>query len=305
MAQFVARLEQGLLLHSPSFRHIATLRCGRRAASAATKANPTALRRQVAQLVRTGARRTVARCTPDGSLRAALIPHIDYARGGLSYTPGLQGNLREVRCVAVRHHRHLALQRPSLHAHAQALPDAARHRADRSGLYRSPGRSITATACSTTMARPFPGAFDRTGSRLSAISLRKRAADPHRAAGRRLVSRLRRRRTIADAAERYRRHGRGAAAGRRRETKEPICYIISGDLAHIGPKFDPLQRLDSAYCSTAKRRTRHYCGTLRRSMWTGISASSPASRTTRSICGLPPTFATLEASNLAGEGAEL
>ena len=32
------------------------------------------------------------------------------------------------------------------------------------------------------------------------------------------------------------------------ETQEPICYLISGDLAHIGPKFgdpDPVQRAGS------------------------------------------------------------
>src|SRR5262249_61793510 len=29
------------------------------------------------------------------------------------------------------------------------------------------------------------------------------------------------------------------------ETKEPICYIISGDLAHIGPKFNSAAVLDA------------------------------------------------------------
>ena len=63
---------------------------------------------------------------------------------------GLQGSLRADRCLALRHHRHLALQRAPLHADAQGLQDAARHRADRPGATSTAWSPTTATACSTT-----------------------------------------------------------------------------------------------------------------------------------------------------------
>ena len=66
-------------------------RCGRRAASAATKAIRCALRRQLMRLFTDprGPGLPEPRRT-NGNLRAALIPHIDYPRGGVTYAWGFK-----------------------------------------------------------------------------------------------------------------------------------------------------------------------------------------------------------------------
>jgi AmmeMemoRadiSam system protein B len=89
-----------------------------------------------------------------------------------------------------------------------------------------------------------------------------------------------------------------------REIKEPICYIISGDLAHIGPKFGdtgpvgvPLlehsRRQDLALLhalggSAMERRV----GPPDAAAYSGLIA---AERDARRICGFPPTYIVLEA----------
>jgi AmmeMemoRadiSam system protein B len=79
------------------------------------------------------------------------------------------------------------------------------------------------------------------------------------------------------------------------ETAEPVCYVISGDLAHIGPKFnDPLPltpgRLkhsrEQDYALLRQAEMGRHAGYFRI-----IAEEADA----RNICGLPPTFTFLEA----------
>ena len=81
-----------------------------------------------------------------------------------------------------------------------------------------------------------------------------------------------------------------AAAG------EPVCYIISGDLAHIGPKFDRLQRLDKSFLERSYWQDQ---AILRRAEAVDVDGYFDviaAERDLRNICGLPPTFAALAAT---------
>jgi AmmeMemoRadiSam system protein B len=92
--------------------------------------------------------------------------------------------------------------------------------------------------------------------------------------------------------------GRMVAALRRAEAEagEPVCYLISGDLAHIGPKFgDPLPVSESQL--TASRAGDELI--LNR-----LNAADPAGYfrviaeegDARRICGFPPTWLTLAAA---------
>lgn len=79
------------------------------------------------------------------------------------------------------------------------------------------------------------------------------------------------------------------------ETPEPICYIISGDLAHIGPRFqDPLP-LTAARLRHSKKKDlailRH-AEEVRPAAYYQLIADE---NDERSICGLSPTFTLLEA----------
>src|SRR5262249_20062057 len=79
------------------------------------------------------------------------------------------------------------------------------------------------------------------------------------------------------------------------ETSDGVCYIISGDLAHIGPKFgDPLPVGDSLLTQSRSQDM---------ALIKAMDAANMAEyfrivadeADARRICGLPPTFTLLEA----------
>lgn len=90
-----------------------------------------------------------------------------------------------------------------------------------------------------------------------------------------------------------------------RETNEPICYIISGDLAHLGPKFGDPRPVDS----TELHSSRCQDFALLHELGAGVknpprtAPPDPAAYfriiasegDARRICGLPPTYTVLEA----------
>jgi AmmeMemoRadiSam system protein B len=84
-----------------------------------------------------------------------------------------------------------------------------------------------------------------------------------------------------------------------RQTPEPICYLISGDLAHIGPKFGDPPPLED-------HQLRHSAG-RDRSLLEQISAADPEEyfqlvaqeKDERRICGLSPTYLALAATRPA------
>jgi AmmeMemoRadiSam system protein B len=80
------------------------------------------------------------------------------------------------------------------------------------------------------------------------------------------------------------------------ETPEPVCYLISGDLAHLGPKFDPL---DPPARGPLLEHSRRQDEAILRRAEAGDAAgyfqliADEGDR--RRICGLSPTYTTLEA----------
>jgi predicted class III extradiol MEMO1 family dioxygenase len=79
------------------------------------------------------------------------------------------------------------------------------------------------------------------------------------------------------------------------ETAEPICYIISGDLAHIGPKFQDPVPLDASRLDRSRWQDlailRHAEAARPAAYFKVIADEADA----RNICGLSPTYTFLEA----------
>src|SRR5204863_165287 len=85
--RLAARLDNALYLDSPRFQHIVNGPVRSPRFLGCYEAEPDALRRQLRNLfVHPGGAGLPRQGKPDGALHAALIPHIDYQRGGLSYT---------------------------------------------------------------------------------------------------------------------------------------------------------------------------------------------------------------------------
>ena len=80
-----------------------------------------------------------------------------------------------------------------------------------------------------------------------------------------------------------------AAAG------EPVCYVISGDLAHIGPKFRDPGPVTAAQLAAGQAGDDELLNRLAAADHDGYFDAIAAEGDRRRICGLPPTWLTLEA----------
>jgi AmmeMemoRadiSam system protein B len=80
-----------------------------------------------------------------------------------------------------------------------------------------------------------------------------------------------------------------------REATEPVCYLISGDLAHIGPKFGDLQPVHPTQLEHSRRQDEALLEQARRADPAGYFRIIAEESDGRRICGLPPTYTVLEA----------
>jgi AmmeMemoRadiSam system protein B len=79
------------------------------------------------------------------------------------------------------------------------------------------------------------------------------------------------------------------------ETPEPICYIISGDLAHIGPKFGDPEPVAEPALADSRSQDDKIIGSAAAADAAGYFRTVAAEADARRICGLPPTYTVLEA----------
>jgi len=80
-----------------------------------------------------------------------------------------------------------------------------------------------------------------------------------------------------------------------KETPEPICYLISGDLAHIGPKFGDPHPVSEPLLAHSKSQDKTLLRQAERADPDGYFRVVAAEGDQRRICGLPPTYTVLEA----------
>jgi AmmeMemoRadiSam system protein B len=79
------------------------------------------------------------------------------------------------------------------------------------------------------------------------------------------------------------------------ETGEPICYLISGDLAHIGPKFGDAQPVAEPLLARSRQQDHAILEQAVAADMAGYFRVIAAEGDARRICGLPPTYTLVEA----------
>jgi AmmeMemoRadiSam system protein B len=80
------------------------------------------------------------------------------------------------------------------------------------------------------------------------------------------------------------------------QTKEPICYVISGDLAHLGPKFRPgREPVGAAELKHSQRQDQALLARLEDADLAGYFHILTEEQDARAICGFPPTYTVLDA----------
>jgi MEMO1 family protein len=229
-----------------------------------------------------------------GAVKAVLLPHMDYARGGVTYGWGLKELVERTDAqlfviVATSHYsgRRFTLTRQNFTSPFGRV-ETDQGYIDRlvaaygDGLFEDPFAHVVEHSIELEvvgMQYAFEGKRDfrivplLVGSFFDCVGDRVRPSDKEDVAA--MVSALRR---------------ATAAAG------EPVCYVISGDLAHIGPKFDDEDLVSDEQLKASKAQDDALLAKAMEADADGYFDVIANENDARRICGLPPTYVALEAA---------
>jgi AmmeMemoRadiSam system protein B len=230
---------------------------------------------------------------PDGRLHAALIPHIDYQRGGHSFAWGFKE-------VFERTDASLFVIIGTSHYSTDRFILTRQH-------FRTPlGTVPTDSEFIDRLVRHYGGGlFDDERAHLPEHSIELEVVflqylyENHRTI--RIVPLLvgSFHDCVVSGSPPARLHdvGRMVHALRQSaaETREPICWIISGDLAHIGPKFGDTRPVHAAQLDHCLNRDRALLARAEAVDPDGYFQEIVEEMDSRRICGFPPTYTALAA----------
>jgi AmmeMemoRadiSam system protein B len=295
LAAFAERMEQALFLDGPGFRERVNGPVRPPSCIGAYEGDADALRRQLRRLFTGAGGPGLPRAArPDGRLRAALLPHIDYARGGTTYAWGFKevAERSDASLFVIIGTSHLSAHRFTLTRKAFQTPlgttpadqdfidRLVRHYGD--GLFDDewqahlPEWSIELEVVFLQYLyegkRPIRIVPLVVGSFHDSILLGNDPAQRDDVG--RMVEALRQ-----------------AVA----ETPGPVCTIISGDLAHIGPKFGDDGPLADSFLTRSRAQDQAILRQAEAADPSGYFGIIAGEHDRRRICGLPPTYTALEA----------
>jgi AmmeMemoRadiSam system protein B len=230
---------------------------------------------------------------PDGSLIAALVPHIDYARGGLTYTWGFKEIVERTNAslfviIGTSHYSYerFTLTRQDFRTPLGIVETDQRYIDRLEALYgpglfndpraHEPEHSIELEVVLLQYLyegrRPIRIVPLVVGSFMDCVALNQRPA-AMRDIGR-MITALRKLHAARD---------------------EEICYVISGDLAHIGPKFNDPQPVAEWQLAHSRAQDLALLQRVERIDSRGYFELIQREQDVRRICGFPPTCTVLEA----------
>jgi hypothetical protein len=288
-------LDEALFLDSPRFRAKVDAPIRPPSCLGSYEPEPGPLRRQVERLFtgRNGPGLPANR-RPNGTLRAALVPHIDYARGGATFAWGFKEVVERTPAslfviIGTSHYsgRRFTLTRKHFQTPlgvAETDQDFVNRLVAHYGdglfddewLAHFPEHSIELEVVFLQYfyegKRPFRIVPLVVGSFQDCVQFGNDPTEAEDIA--RMVKALR-------AAE--------------RETPEQICYLISGDLAHIGPRFGDLAPVSEVQLDNSRLQDHVILRQAAAADPAGYFRVIADELDGRRICGLPPTFTVLEA----------
>ncbi|HEY3788549.1 MAG TPA: AmmeMemoRadiSam system protein B [Urbifossiella sp.] len=299
-SSLIAALDDAWLLDSPRFAERIGGPVRRPTCIGCYDADPIKMREQFRQLFtapggpgvpeigREGAVRS-----PHGKLRAALLPHMDYARGNITYGWGFKELVEQTDAtvfviVATSHYSHHRFTLTRQHFETPlGIVETDQNYIDHivrefgNGLFDDPLAHIPEHSIELEVVllqfllerrRPFKIVPLLCGSFGDCVH---QGSSPAKA------------RDI----------GKMIAALKAAEAKcpESVCYLISGDLAHIGPKFGDTAKAAGPWLEASRLQDNAILAEIAKadpaSYFDVIAAEGDARR----ICGLPPTYVALEA----------
>lgn len=296
LEMLVSRLEKMLLLDGPHFRQILDDPVRQPRLIGCYPGEADALRRHLRDLF-TGPRGAgLPRDTrPDGSLRAALIPHIDYPRGGATYTWGFKEVFEKTAAS-------LFVIIGTSHYSGYRFTLTRKH-------FQTPlGTALTDQQYIDQLVHHYgPGLFDDEWM----AHLPEHSIELEVVFLQYLYEKRRPIRIVPlvvgsfhDCVESGRPPEKTDDIGRmvrtlqavEDELDEPVCYIISGDLAHIGPKFGDPERVQEPIVKKSRQRDEQILQQAETANPHRFFQVIAEENDARRICGLPPAYTTLAAA---------
>jgi AmmeMemoRadiSam system protein B len=294
-AALVGRLYDSLFLDGPLYRAVVDDPVRPARCIGCYEGQPRALRQQLQRLFLGTRGPGLPKPTkPDGRFRAALIPHIDYPRGGQTYAWGFKEVVErsDASLFVIIGTSHYSTHRFTLTRKDFETP---------LGIARTDQEYID------KLVRHYgPGLFD---DELMA-HLPEHSIELEVVFLQYLYENIRPIRIVplvvgsfydcVQAEEEPARQDDIAAMIRalrqvEAETKEPICYIISGDLAHIGPKFGDPKPVDETWLAHSRKQDQALVRHAEAVNLAGYFRVIAEEGDSRRICGLPPMYTLLEA----------
>jgi AmmeMemoRadiSam system protein B len=293
-AALVERLDEALFLNTPRFQDKVSGPVREPSCIGCYEGEPEALRRQLRGLFTAERGPGLPGARPrDGGLRAALLPHIDYHRGGASYAWGFKelfersdASLFVIIGTAHYSGHRFTLTRKNFKTPLGIVPTDQQY-IDRlvacygNGLFDDPLAHLPEHSIELEVVvlqflyeaqRPIRIVPLLVGPFQDCV------AEHQPPQGRGDIERMIR-----------------ALRQAEQESAEPICYIISGDLAHIGPKFGDPELVREPFLSRSREQDQALVSRLENGDVDRYFETIAAEGDSRRICGLPPTYTLLKA----------
>ncbi|HLN33250.1 MAG TPA: AmmeMemoRadiSam system protein B [Gemmataceae bacterium] len=293
-ARLAAKLDEALLLDGPRLRSLRSAPVREPSCIGCYAADPNILRTQLEHFFTCPEGPGLPRALqPDRRLCAALMPHIDYHRGGMSFAWGFKEVFEQTDAAlfVIVGTSHYSSERFTLTRKDFKTP---------LGVARTDQDYID-----RLVAHYGPGLFEDELAHLPEHSIELEVVflqylyEKHRAI--RIVPLVvgsfqdainggRPPRDCEDI-------GRMIEALRRaeKETAESICYIISGDLAHLGPKFGDNEPVAAPLLRNSRDQDQAILRKAEAANVDGYFQVIADEGDRRRICGLPPTYIVLDA----------
>ncbi len=294
IGRFTEQLDRALFLEGEAFSRLLHAPVRPPSCIGVYEEDPEALRRQFhALFVQPGGPGLPIGPTTDGELRAMLLPHMDYARGWRVYARGFKALVESTSArlfviLATSHHsRHrftltrkhfqtplgvVETDQTYMNRLVEAYGDGL---FDDEALAHFPEHSVE---LEVVLLRYL---YDGTPFRIVPLVIGSfhdcvvAGRDPlHTPDVARMVAAL-------QEAE--------------RQTPEPICYLISGDLAHLGPKFGDRQVVEERLLRHSASQDRALLRQTEAADPEGYFDVIARERDERRVCGFAPTYLTLAA----------
>lgn len=291
----IEKLDAGLFLDGPRFREFLDGPVREPSCIGCYEAEPDALRNQLRRQFTGPKGPGLPRPrTPDGALRAALIPHIDYARGGTTFAWGF-------REVVERTDASLFVIVGTSHYSAHRFTLTRKDFKTPLGVVKTDQAFID-----RLVGHYGDGLFDDEIAHLPEHSIELEVVFlQYLFEGKRpirivplVVGTFQDCLQFGDSSPRAKPEiARMARALRKAEAEagEPVCTIISGDLAHVGPKFGDPRPVAEPFLSQSRAQDQAILRAAQVANPDGFYRVIADEGDRRRICGLPPTYVALDA----------